>query len=430
MSEDNNSFEDCGSFVDQLGSPVVFLHEINTLPNFSKIITQVEGIERYDRAISIARPNDVILTKTHPEKSYLRWLQSVNLGTNRIIVLDGSPKETLPERVLKNGTKYTIRSHLGNRQKKAVLSPYFGGLLEQQVSTYLDLEMYSSPHIVRKFDSKINFKNACRKIGVPVIDEVIFTINSKSERCLMALVKVVKTKLVETGKVILRGEYGASASTTYVLDNLTSPLLRELIHHSQPGDRYMVEPFYETQSNPSSVWFISKNKRILHLKTSNQILDEETSHMGNEFPAFFDEQEVKRLSYKIAQHFVSEGYIGPFGLDYIERKDGFFAAECNPRVTGSMYPWELVTRLENRDGRIKAAKSENLHMPRKGLTFTDLQRIWDALLYDGEQTTGVILPFNVGPISDGKISVLGTGSSSKQVETLLDEAKKSLMELQ
>ena len=100
MSEDNNSFEDCGSFVNQLGSPVVFLHEINTLPNFSKIIAQVEGIERYDRAISIARPNDVILTKTHPEKSYLKWLQSVNLGTNRIIVLDGSPKETLPERVL------------------------------------------------------------------------------------------------------------------------------------------------------------------------------------------------------------------------------------------------------------------------------------------------------------------------------------------
>ena len=90
MSENNSSFENNGSFVDLLGSPIVFLHEINTLPNFSKIISQVEGIEKYDRAISIARPDDVILTKTQPEKAYLDWLRSVNLGTDKIIVLNGS----------------------------------------------------------------------------------------------------------------------------------------------------------------------------------------------------------------------------------------------------------------------------------------------------------------------------------------------------
>ncbi|MHA1975896.1 MAG: ATP-grasp domain-containing protein [Candidatus Hodarchaeales archaeon] len=429
MNEDNFSYENCGSFVDRLGSPVVFLHEINTLPNFSRIISQVEGIQRYDRALSIARPKDIILTKTQPEKAYLKWLQSVNLGTNRIIVLNGQSNETLPERVLNNGTKITVNSHLGNQQKKAILSPYFGGVLEQRVSAFLDLEMYSLPPVVKKFDSKITFKNTCRKIGVPVVDEAIFTVKSKNEQCLLALVDEVKSKLVETGKVILRGEYGASASTTYVLDDGSSPRLRELIKNSKPGDRYMVEAFYETYSNPSSIWFISKNKRIFHIKTSNQILDSDTSHMGNEFPVFFNEQEVKRLSYRVARQFMSEGYIGPFGLDFIETKNGFFAAECNPRVTGSMYPWELVTRLEKRNGPIKAARSENMHMPRKGLKFADLQRVWKTLLYKGEQTRGVILPFNVGPISDGKISVLGTGSSSKQIEMLLTEARMKLMEL-
>jgi hypothetical protein len=430
LSEENNSFEDYGSFVDLLGSPVVFLHEINTLPNFSRIISQVKGIEKYDRVISIARPDDVILTKTQPEKAYLNWLRSVNLGTDKIIVLNGSSKETLPERVLNNGTKYKIQSYMAVEKKPPILSPYFGGFLEQKVSTFLNLEMYSQPQIVRKYDSKINFKTICRKIGVPVIDEVIFTINSKNDQTLNALVEVVKEKLVETGKVIIRGEYGASASTTYVLKNLNSPLLHELISNSEIGDRYMVESFYHTKSDPSSVWFISKNSRIFHLKTSNQILDEETSHMGNEFPVHFDERQIKQLSYIIAKQFMREGYIGPFGLDYIETKDGFFAAECNPRVTGSMYPWELVTRLENRDHTpIIAARSENFHMPRKGMAFSDLQQLWESYLYDGHQTTGVIIPFNVGPISNGKISVLGTGSSKKEVKTLLDDARSSLNEL-
>lgn len=431
MSEDNNSFENSGSFVDLLGSPIVFLHEINTLPNFSKIISQVEGIEKYDRAISIARPDDVILTKTQPEKAYLNWLRGVDLGTDKIIVLNGNSKETLPERALNNGTKYRIQSYLADGQKSAILSPYFGGFLEQKVSSFLNLEMYSQPQIVRKYDSKINFKSICRKIGVPVIDEDIFTINSKSDKTLITLVEVVKKKLVETGKVIIRGEYGASASTTYVLNDPTSPLLQELISNSKKGDRYMVESFYHTKSDPSSVWFITKNRRIFHLKTSNQILDEETSHMGNEFPVHFDERQIKNLSYIIAIQFMREGYIGPFGLDYIETKDGFFAAECNPRVTGSIYPWELVTRLENRDHtRIHAARSENFHMPRKGMAFSDLQEIWEPYLYDGQQITGVIIPFNVGPISNGKISVLGTGSSEREVENLFDDAKSSLMELQ
>ncbi len=430
MSEYNNLFDNSGTFVDLLGSPIVFLHEINTLPNFSKIISQVDGIEKYDRAISIARPNDLVLTKTQPEKEYLNWLRSVNLGTKKIIVLNGNSRETLPERVLNNGTKHIIQSYILNSERAAILSPYYGGFLEQEVSSYLNLEMYSRPQIVRKYDSKINFKILCRKIGIPVIDEEIFIIKSKNDQALANLVEVVRRKLVATGKVILRGEFGASASTTYVLESLDIQALQELITSSKIGDRYMVESFHHTKSDPSSIWFISKNKKIFHIKTSNQILDEETSHVGNEFPVHFDDQQIIKHSYLIAKEFMNEGYIGPFGLDFIETNDGFFAAECNPRVTGSMYPWELVNRLENLTNTpIHAARSENFHMPRKGMRFSDLRQLWEPYLYDGENATGVLIPFNVGPISNGKISVLGTGTSKKEVRSLLDDARSSLMRM-
>jgi hypothetical protein len=429
LKDDYQYHENFGSFVELLGSPVVFLHEINTLPNFSKIISQVDGIEKYDRAVPIARPDDVILTKVQPDPSYLKWLESQDFGTKKIVVLNGKPTETLPERVIKNGTKFTVHSHLGACNNDAILSPYFGGTLEHQVSRYLNLTMYADPKIVHKYDSKINFKTMCRRLGVPVINEDHFTLKSKNEKGLEGLVNVIRKRIDETGKVIVRGEYGASASSTYIIDCLTSPKLQELIIASNLGDRFLVESFYDTYADPSAVLFISNDKRIFHLRTSNQILDTETSHIGNEFPVQFDEKQVNDYSLTIAKQFASEGFIGPFGIDYISTKSGIFAAECNPRITGAMYPWELVKRLEERDSYIRAARAQNIHLPRKGFNFSDLQRVWSSILYTDEESEGIVFPFNVGPLSDGKVTVLGTGSSLHEVDAVLDYAKSSLNSL-
>lgn len=424
MLEYELDYEKSGSFVDLLGSPIVFIHDINTLPKFSKIISQVDGIDKYERTLSVARSEDVVITKYPPDRTYLQWLEKVGLGSKKIIVLNGKPQETLPERIMKYQIKDELRTFLGNRKVRAIVSPYYGGSLEQQASSYLELEMYAKTETVKKFDSKINFKNLCRKIGVPVITDTIFTVNSKVKG-IQHLLEIIKEKMAETGKVIVKGEYGASASTTYVFDRIDSSLLKEIIISSQLGDRYLVEPFYNSLSQPSSVWFISSDRRIVHLKTSNQILDEETSHIGNEFPVDFDEDKIQKLSSKIANHLNMEGFIGPFGIDYVETRNGMFAAECNPRVTGAMYPWELVHRLES-NGSIKAARAENIHLPRRGLCFKDLMKIWDDVLYDTRDEVGVIVPFNVGPVSEGKVTVLGTGSSKNDVHSLFEYIKSNL----
>ena len=86
--ESRSCFSD-GSFIELLGSPRVFIHDINTLPGFEKIIPQVDGIEKYDRATAVARPQDVVIVKTPPEKDYLQWLYEVRLGTKNIVVLQG-----------------------------------------------------------------------------------------------------------------------------------------------------------------------------------------------------------------------------------------------------------------------------------------------------------------------------------------------------
>lgn len=412
------------SFVELLGSPRVFLHEITTLPGLTKLIAQVDGIQKYDRAIAIARPEDVILLKSRPEKSYLQWLEDVGLGSQKIIVLNGKNTETLPERVLNKDITQKLEALLGSTKNQAVLSPYYGGPLEKHASDWLGLFMYAEPDAVQRFDSKINFKQLCKKVGVPVVEFAIFD----TRQGVHELVQLIKIMSSKTGKVIVRGEYGASASTTYVLDHLDLKLINEIVDSSKPGDRYLVEPFYKTLSSPSSVWFITKARTIVHLRTSNQLLEEGIIHVGNEFPVQFDEEQVNSYSFRIAKRLAEECFLGPFGIDYIETEKGIYATECNPRVTGAMYPWELVFILEKK-GPIKAARAENIHLPRKGLTFEALRKLWKNVLYNGHNEEGVIVPFNAGPISEGKVTVLGTGSSKEKVDSLFKDIKSRLINL-
>jgi hypothetical protein len=79
-------YENNDSYVESLGTPRVFMHEINTLPNFSKILETVDEIEKYERTLAIARPEDVILTKVSPEKAYLDWFlqkKLISIGLSR-----------------------------------------------------------------------------------------------------------------------------------------------------------------------------------------------------------------------------------------------------------------------------------------------------------------------------------------------------------
>jgi hypothetical protein len=424
MNNFKDEYENNESYVESLGTPRVFMHEINTLPNFSKILETVDEIEKYERTLAIARPEDVILTKVSPEKAYLDWLKSVGLGSQNLIVLDGQKDETMPERVLKNGAKTKIEQFLGSKKAEAVFCPYFGGPLEEKASKHLQLRMYANTNLVTKYDSKINFKKLCQEAGVPVLEEVILKGKSKySVSDLKENFKKILELKDKTGKIIIKGEFGASGSTTQIFDDFDITDLKDFFHKCRTNERFIVEPLYRRSSSPSSVWFITTEKVCKHVKTSNQLLSDGIVHSGNEFPVPFDEKIVIELTHKIAKCLSEEGYIGPFGVDYIESDNKLYAVECNPRVTGANYPWELVNLLSTKHEKIKAARAENIHLSRKGLTFEDLMKKWRKVLYTGEHGLGVVVPYNVGPVASGKVTVLGTGSSKEEVDDLFKFVK-------
>ncbi len=422
----NNGYEDNSSFVDLLGSLRVFAHDISTVPNFKDIAYRVTGLDKYDRVLSIAKPHDIIFLKAHPDRNYLRWLKEVGLGSRKVIVLNGNSEESLYERILRRIPKEDVKQLFGSiqQQKQMFFSPFYAGALEKQASEYLGLVMYSNSSIANKLNSKVAFKELCQNVGVPVIKGAIFVF----KQGIQMLLDLVEEQLLKTGKVIIRGEVGASASSTYILNHLNKSELSKLMKKSKPGDRFLIEPFLEVKSSPSSTWFITFDKRICHLKTSRQILDEDTSHRGNEFPVKFNKDLVKEYSYMIALHLVEQGFVGPFGLDFIETKEGLFVVECNPRVTGAMYPWELVHQLEKFEP-IRAARAENIVLHKKGIRFSDLLESCEEVLYDGTASEGIVIPYNIGPLVDGKLTVLVTGSSPKEVQSLFDYIKTRLEKL-
>lgn len=410
-----------GSLVESLGISRVFAHDIDTLRGFGDILHQVPGIRKYDRAIAIARSEDVVFLKSAPDKAYLQWLGEVGLGSKNLVVISGNENKSLPERIIENGGRNQLDMILGDSRADAVFSPYYGGRLEKRASEYLGLFMYSNTELTEIMDSKIGFKMLCRELGIPVLEEsIIDTEMTESE-----IAHAIERWFDRTGRVILRGEYGASASTTHILDQIDSSFLHNLVKRCPCKTRFLVEPFYDTISSPSSVWFIKRSGSIVHLRTSNQILENGISHLGNEFPVQFDEDFVDRMSFRFAQHLASRGFIGPFGLDYIEIESGIFATECNPRMTGSIYPWELVYLLEQ-NGPVRAARSENITLPSEYRTFELLRQIWTDVLYDGKSSEGIIIPYNVGPIKTGKITVLCTGSSIEEVMSIVSYIKSKL----
>jgi len=391
-----------------MNCPTIFLHDISTLPGYEKV-GFIIGIDRYDRVLSIARPQDLVLLKEQPDQDYLAWLEEVGLGKRNVLVLDDKDG-TLPERVLHPDVKNAVTTWHDSQQARAIISPYYCGSLEERASTYLGIPMYASSKATELFNSKIHFKNLCNQIGVKTIEGTIVEIGRDNEKLRDALYQYG----VSSGRVIIRGEYGASGSSVHIAEKPEDA--ETVIAKSIDGDRYLVEPFLKVSSSPSSLWFVTKNGKCAHMRTSDQILDHGIVHEGNNVPPQYDEHVINDIAFEIVHAMSNQGFIGALGIDFIVTNQGIFPTECNPRFTGASYPWELLNRIEQQV-HIPYARAKNIHVSRD-MTFAKLRMLWKDVLYDGKRFDGVVLPFNVGPLRDGKISVLGLSSSASQLDTM------------
>jgi hypothetical protein len=313
-----------GSYVELLGARRVFAHDVMTIPGIERILDSIPDACLYDRVVPVAREGDVVCLREEAEDAYLDWLESAGLGTRNVCAVPGPLKEPVSDRIVRAEAKGEIEKFLRGRSGPAVFSPYFAGEPERKASEYLGIPMYSDTRLAWKLNSKVHFKDMCRALGVPVLRSSVFRADEGAE----ALAARVADMIDETGVACIRGEHSSSASAMYLFPKVDEELIRKVLRESDKGEKYVVEPFCKkVLSSPSSTWFITREKKIYHLRTSNQILDRGVVHCGNEFPVTFDVPLVKGYALKIARHFLEENFIGPFGFDFIETEKEIFAVQ-------------------------------------------------------------------------------------------------------
>jgi hypothetical protein len=63
------------------------------------------------------------------------------------------------------------------------------------------------------------------------------------------------------------------------------------------------------------------------------------------------------------------------------------------------------------------------------VSFGKLEKVWNKYLYDGDNGSGIAIPFNVGPVREGKVTVLCTGSTKEEVDKLFINLKESMQKI-
>jgi hypothetical protein len=402
------------AFADLLGQKVLFMHDVLSVRGWNPPSTS----KLQQRAMFLARPDDVVVFRGMPDVAYAEWLDESGFGTRNVVVADGDLTQTMTDLVISNRLALeAVNSMLDS--ESAVVSHIQVSAGEQQASDSLGLFSYSNPVQIEHIDSKLRFKDLCQRLGVPVSEYALFE-NEGNPRALSAL---ISDMIGKTGRAIVRSEFRAG---NYLFDNPDPERVEKLVEEGL-GNRYLVEPLHDVSVSPSSQWFITREGRPIKLGLSKQILKigEGIAYSGNEFNHDYDDSEITESSLRIVREMAKEGFIGPLGFDFITTSDGSLATECNPRINFSIYPLNLLKELENRHGPVGVAVSKTVATSKDG-TFEDMKTSLGEMLYDGREGTGRVVPFDTGALKQGLAAFLVTGSSVEEANQLLARTERAL----
>jgi hypothetical protein len=233
-----------------------------------------------------------------------------------------------------------------------------------------------------------------------------------------------------TGRVIIRGAFGASGSSVFVVGRDKCDLRNclQAIAEQRHTDVYVVEPFLDVVVSPNVGMFIDPHDGAIScLSVSDQIMDDQVRHVGNQFPsqARFAEQMVA-ASIRACRWLRDHGTTGFLGFDFCEyrvpgnRDRQFFFAELNPRFNAATYPTHLLARLNDRSADWRWRAFRAITIETSATSFGAWQAICSDLFFDGREAAGLI-PYNVGMLRQGKLMVAMIGETSVAVDALQQE---------
>ena len=332
----------------------------------------VHGQGHADRALVLARPQDIVCVPDEVDPAYLSYLSDLGLGPRRGHVVAASrfgppaaADRALWARLAGSADALRALADLLRRNGVTRLHPYsaLGGerSLAAALEVAADAELRVAapdPTTAAYADQKHHIRAKAIELGVPVAPGEVVTLpraGGRRRRDYDALRAAVERHLRPTGRAIVRGAHGVAGASTFVVGGRgedVDGLLRRL---SQREDNrvYLVEVLVPATVSPHVQMHVAPDGGpIVCVGVTDQRWERPFVHGGNIYPSTGRSvQAMLDWSERLARWLQGQGYTGLLGLDFVEYTDPdtgdlrTILAELHPGMDGATYPLALQQRL-------------------------------------------------------------------------------------
>ncbi|MCG8635321.1 MAG: hypothetical protein MI863_15930 [Desulfobacterales bacterium] len=383
------------------------VHCADNLAQFTRAVGHISS--KSDRSLACAAEDDIVVLDHPLDTEYQAWLRSLSLGTDHVVVYESHPAgKTVSELIVNDPAP--VLAMIKETGKQPVYLPWYSGPWENKAAGVIGADLFgASASLTVQYNEKSLFKQLCRELGIPVVEDTCFRMGSGSHQNLETLQGIVAGYLSDHPRVLARAAMdNTGVSMAYVTDGADLEALygkwREL-----GIDKLIIEPFLTVRHSPCGQWIVTREKEIVDTGMVNQMLSD-LWHQGSiktDTIPEFDWEPVQSVTLKLAQHMAASGYIGFVGIDFIETDSGVFPVENNARLNGSSYVKLIVERIEALSGPVSCWKS--LKAKTSPCSFQQFIRKTEAVLYDGKKSRGYF-PYNcekLGKTGDFALILMG-----------------------
>lgn len=423
----------------------VFVHSVTSIGNLAGV--NLDDDESH-RALLFARNDDVVVVPSNVDRDFLDFMIGigVNCPVDRIVVAGGGaavrPGGSLAEALISNPVVIEQVVELC-ADAPVTLNPFIATEVEWRLARLLENRLGRQVRVLGAPAERVrhaNMKHITRQraagCGVHVAPGETVQTGKDSSRAngrADALASSIEKFLSVTGRVVVKGSFGASGSSTFIVDGLQAIEACVVgILSRTDNDCYIVEPLFDIMCSPNIVmWIDPDDHSVSCISTNDQCIDRRLVFAGSTFPsrASLLPQMIEAAT-RLAINLRDEGFSGAAGFDFCEYTDAatgnpeYFLSEINARMNGGMYATGLMERVNAAQSlqglpRVRALRSASAFVA--PTTFAAVREKCAGLLFDPLTGAGVI-PFNPGRLASGKVALASLGGVPHEVEGALTAA--------
>jgi len=370
------------------------------------------------RALPIAETDDVVVLQGELDEPYHRWLRSLGLSTDNIVVYGEKIASGPLSQVITKNPKPLLEA-LDTLEDFVFLAFYLSSE-DIECAKSLGIRTFGcDEQTTIKYFDKLSFKQECERLGIQTVEGHHHEIDVTSPLNEAEMAELISRLLTNFGKVIIRGTDGSAGRSLYTIEDSDVRELYELLIENC-DKKILIEPFLNVVSSPNDQWIIEQDGVIKHFGLSAQLF-QGLKHAGNFYGQYYSprvSEYIEEKSAKIVRAMAEGGYKGVLGIDYIVCEEGIFPIENNARMNGSSFALELFNIASQQIEGLRCWKFYKAKCDK--MDFPEFQKKVGKFLFDGERRNSMF-PFVTNLIPEkGEFIALLLAEDTYHIDYLQD----------